>query len=582
MARSRSRRRWLVAALLGLVVVGWLVVAAITLVSARRDAQAGLDGLRDARDELGATELVRATALQPVEAARADFQRAHDRTGSWLLAPLKVLPVVGRQIRSIDALTGSAAEVTDVGVETMEASRTAIQSQEPGGPGRVRLVEQLGTIAATSNARLRDVDLGPSKALLGPLADARNDFATELSRLTSALADLGAVSDGLAPLLRGPSRYLVFAANNAEMRAGSGMFLSVGVLEFTDGSFSLSEMIPTGDLTLPPGAVAVAGDFAARWGWTHPNEEWRNLAMTPRFDASAELGLRMWEWRTGEKLDGALAIDPVAVQALMRVTGPVDVDGLRVDADTVLNEVYLDQYRALTGDDVTQAARRERLGAIARATVDALDAGTWDTVTLIDALRAAGAGRHVLAWSGDETQERGWQGMGIGGELSPDSVLLAVLNRGGNKLDQFIDITARLELEPGPSASDPTAVTIRATLRNDTPPDLPRYVAGPFPGRDYASGTYVGIFSIDVPGSARAITIDQGAPLVAAGADGPARVVATDVTLAPGAQRELVVRFTLPPGVRTMEVEPTARVPGVEWTDGTTTWTDGDQHPVSW
>ncbi len=467
-------------------------------------------------------------------------------------------------------------------VPGQQASRAAIDAQQPGGPGRVRLVEQLGTIAGASNARLEHVDLGPDDALIGPLADARNDFSRELGRLSGALGDLGATADGLVPLLRGPSRYLVFAANNAEMRAGSGMFLSVGVLDFHDGSFSLGDMTPTGDLTLPPGAVPITGDFAARWGWTHPNEEWRNLAMTPRFDASASLALQMWKWRTGDDLDGVLTIDPIAVQALLKATGPVDVDGETVSADSVLDEVFLKQYLTLEGDDTAQSARRERLGAIARATVAALDTGTWDTVTLIDALQSAAAGRHVLAWSSDPAQDRGWKGIGIGGELGPDSVLLSVLNRGGNKLDQFVPVTAKLELAPGRSAADPTVVTIRATLTNQTPPDLPRYVAGPFPGRDDASGTYVGIFSIDVPGSARDITIDDGAPLVAAGADGPARVVATDVTLAPGASRELVVRFTLPAGVRTMQFEPTARVPGVAWTDAIGAWTDGDTHTVTW
>ena len=514
-------------------VLVWLVACGLTLLGARRDAQSGLDLLRGARSDLGATRLMQATALAPIEQAQGDFARAHDRTGSWLLAPLRVLPVVGRQIRSIDALAGSAAEVTGVGVETMKSSRAAIDAQQPGGPGRVALVERLGGIAAASNARLAKVDLGPGDALFGPLADARNDFAEELARLDTALADLGAASDGLAPLLKGPSRYLVFAANNAEMRAGSGMFLSVGVLEMHDGGFSLSDMTSTGDITLPPGAVPVTGDFAARWGWTHPNEEWRNLAMTPRFDASAELAARMWQWRTGQSVDGVLAIDPVALQALLRATGPVDVDGQSVSADSVLSDVLLNQYRD-TGDDVVNAARRERLGAIARATVDALDRGGWDTVSLIDQLRAAAQGRHVLAWSGDRTEERAWAGIGIDGELDADSVLPAVLNRGGNKLDQFLSVRARLELDPKPSG---TAVTIHVTLANQTPPGLPRYVAGPYPGREYPAGTYVGIFSIDVPGAATRTSIDDGAPLVAAGADGPARVVATDVSLAPGAKR---------------------------------------------
>ena len=178
----------------------------------------------------------------------------------------------------------------------------------------------------------------------------------------------------------------------------------------------------------------------------------------------------MWKWRTGESLAGVLAIDPVGIQALLRATGPVDVDGQAVSADTVLNEVFLNQYLSLTDEDTAQAARRERLGAIARATVEALDTGSWDTVTLLDALRSAGAGRHVLAWSGDETQARGWDGMGIDGELSEDSVLLAMLNRGGNKLDQFLSVSARLEIEPGGSHTAPTSVTIRATVSNNTPP----------------------------------------------------------------------------------------------------------------
>ncbi len=578
MSRRRSRRRWLIAGVLGLLVVGWLVVAGVTLLGARRDAQAGLSLLKGARDDLGASKLVRATALVPVEQARADFDRAHDRTGSWLLAPLKILPVVGRQIRSIDALAGSAAEVTGVGVSTMKSSRAAIQGQQPGGPGRVALIKKLGVIAARSNARLKTVDLGPSDALFSPLANARNDFSTELARLSGALRDLGAASNGLTPMLEGPSRYLVFAANNAEMRAGSGMFLSVGVLEIENGAFSLSDMSSTADITLPPGAVPITGDFAARWGWTHPNEEWRNLAMTPRFDASASLAVEMWKYHTGQDVDGVLAIDPVALQSLLRATGPVDVEGTTVSADSVLQEVFLDQYRS-SGDDIANAARRERLGAIARSTVDALDRGGWDTVTLIDQLRAASQGRHILAWSADTKQERGWKGIGIDGELSDDSVLLAVLNRGGNKLDQFLHITSRIELDPRPSG---TVVTIRATLSNQTPPDLPRYVAGPYPGRDYPSGTYVGIFSIDVPGAAGAVSIDEGAPLVAAGPDGPAQVVATDVSLAPGAERNLVVHFTLPPGLRRMSVEPTARVPGVEWSDPTGGWTDGDEHSVTW
>jgi hypothetical protein len=287
----------------------------------------------------------------------------------------------------------------------------------------------------------------------------------------------------------------------------------------------------------------------------------------------------MWKWRTGEDVDGVLAIDPVGLRSILAATGPVEVDGRPVGADNVVQEVLLDQYAGIDADDVAQAARRERLGAIARATLAALDAGDWDTATLLEQLRVAGEGRHVLAWARDRTQQRGWRSMGLGGELDHDSLLLAVLNRGGNKLDQFLDVSGRIELEPG---DDETLATVRVTITNSTPPDLPRYVAGPFPGRTYPAGTYVGIFALDVPDAARRIVVDDGAPLVAAGSDGPARVVATDVSLARGTAREVVVRFALPPGPGEMVVEPTARLPGVQWSDATGAWEDGADHTVRW
>ena len=42
------------------------------------------------------------------------------------------------------------------------------------------------------------------------------------------MVDVDDASTGIAQMAQGPSKYLVLAANNAEMRAGSGMLLSAG------------------------------------------------------------------------------------------------------------------------------------------------------------------------------------------------------------------------------------------------------------------------------------------------------------------------------------------------------------------
>jgi hypothetical protein len=97
----------------------------------------------------------------------------------------------------------------------------------------------------------------------------------------------------MAELFAGNSTLLLLLGNNAEMRAGSGMFLTVGTLTVSDGRLDVGEIVPTFDFQLPE-PVTVDTDLAARWGWLEPGREWRNLGVSPRFDVTAEQASRMW------------------------------------------------------------------------------------------------------------------------------------------------------------------------------------------------------------------------------------------------------------------------------------------------
>ena len=59
-------------------------------------------------------------------------------------------------------------------------------------------------------------------------------------------------------------------------------------------------------------------------------------------------------------------------------------------------------------------------------------------------------------------------------------------------------------------------------------------------------------------------------------------VVGPAVRLVRGASMTLEFRFTLPPGVRALRVEPSARVPAVPWRFRGDHWTDGEAHNVAW
>ena len=566
-----------------LALVVWAVLAAAVLLRARRDTYAGIDKLQQAREVLTPKALVEGEGVDLLRDAQADFERAHSGVRSPLLAPLRVLPVIGRQVRAVDGMTNGAAEVVDAGTEAIEGAGDALDRAQPKGDARVAVVRELGAVVARASARLNAVDLGPGDALVGPVQSARERFDAELTDLRGAIGDMRDATDALAGFLQGPRRYLLLAANNAEMRVGSGTFLSAGVLKVERGNLELGDMRPIEEFEVPAGAVRIEGDLADRWGWLQPNREWRNLGASPWFDSQAALAAQMWKARTGEEVDGVLALDPIALRALLEATGPVEVEGVKIDAGNVVSEILLDQYRGLVGYPQDQP-RRDRLNAIARAAMDSLESGEWETVDLVDALRRAAGGRHVLAWSARSEEQRGWRGAGIAGDLEDESVLLGVHNRGGNKLDQFLDVRAAVSTTAN---GEGTEVRILVEMRNRAPEGLPQYVAGPFPAAEGAvEGLYQGLLVAELPRLARDFYMTDASgerlDLVAGGADGPSWVVASYVEVPRGASRRVVVRFRLPEGSNALVVEPSARVPAVAWTFAGDGWTDEAGRRIEW
>jgi Protein of unknown function (DUF4012) len=563
---------------LGLIAGLWLLVTVVMLFQARRSIDAGVRRLEEARELLSPGDLVRGEGRTAIRAARRDFERARDLAGSPLLAPLEAVPVLGQQVRSVDAQTAAASDIVRIGESAVTDAERQLRVRPATGPARVALIEEVSRILARAETRLRSVDLGPDFFLVGPVGDAREEFAGKLQEVRESLADSRAAAAGLTEFLRGPGRYLVLAANNAEMRAGSGMWLSAGVLTVEAGRFELGEMRPTGDLLVPPGTVPVGGDLAARWGWLDPTHDFRSLAATPRFDATAPLAADMWAALTGETVAGVLVLDPLTLRALLAAQGPVDAAGRTLDADNVLQYVFLEQYREASLADPTQQARRDRLGEIARAAVDAFEDRDWETADLADELAAAGQGRHVLAWSRDPVEQRGWEAAGVAGALRPDSLLVSLMNIGGNKLDQFVTIDGVVTARDRDGGRE---VTVRLEIGNEASLGEPAYVIGPFPGTGLAAGEYRGILAVDVPGAARDAGID-GADLVAAGPDGPDRVVATAVRLGAGDRSALTVRFRLAGGAGGMRVEPSAREPGIRWRFGSVEWLDDHAKRLEW
>ena len=553
---QNTRRPKVVTSLVAAAVL--LAITTVTiLLLALADAREG-DRHVDRIRARSVDELV--TSADDIDAAAQAFRRANGRLRSPLLAPARVLPVIGRQLASAERITATAAQLSAAIARIASVAEPRISSGNfPAGAERLELLGELRAEVRRARETIAAADLGPRRGLVHRVAEERNRASRLVREADEALGRADAALTGLASLLDGPRTYLLLAANNAEMRAGSGMALSAGRLVVEDGAIRLGEMVPTGELVLEQ-PVAVAGDLEARWGWTELGADFRDLALSPRFPANAELASQMWQVRTGEMVDGVLVVDVRVLEALMGATGDVAVGERTLTFRDVRDFVLHDQYVEFDASfDAGQSERRDALGAIASEVVASLE-GDVDGGALIDRMADAAAGRHLLAWSRHSVEQAAWKAMGVDGELESNSVGVHLLNRGGNKLDRFL----RLEVDLDVSGAGPgRTVTLTARMENSTPSGEPPYIAGPHPGLDLAAGTYAGIVAFTLPAAATDVASET--PWVAAGNDGEALVVASRVTISAGASQEVVVRFRLPDRIDALALEPSARLPSVPW-----------------
>ena len=574
-SRLRRRRRTVVLVVLSLLVL-WVAASAVDVLLAARHVQQGANQVETARGSLSADGLLSGAPLAPLRSAESNFSSAHGLLSSPLLWPIDIVPVLGRQLRSVQDLAVAANHVAKTGVATVRETKALLKLPHNAGPERVVTLHRLAQLASTTHAALSHVDLGPSNALFGPLARQRNKFSTELAQVQTTLARTSAAASAAASILKGPQQYLLLTANNAEMRSGSGDFLEAGAISTGDGDLHLAGMMATGNLVLPVGAVPVTGQLEARWGSFEPGVDWRNLGLTPQFDVNAALAVRMWKANTGQQVDGVMALDVTGLQELLSVTGPVTTPGGTVVSASGVDQLLLhDEYATSTSN----TARINELGSLASAVMNALETQPLNLHAMVDALSAATAGRHLMLWSADPSTEAIWRSTGASGQLTADTLLSDVINRGGNKLDQYLTVGNTLHLQ---HHGGETQGTLTVTLANHTPPGQVSYIGGPYPGLGTVYGEYVGIVTVNLPDAVRNLSLGPGESAVVDGPEGPTLVVGVYVDLLAGATKQVSFHFTLPSRHGKMTVMPSARIPPETWSVDGKAFTDATSKVITW
>jgi len=354
--------------------------------------------------------------------------------------------------------------------------------------------------------------------LVDPLAERLDRLRAELRRAGDDV-DLALQGVDAIPTLlgRGGERsYLVLFVTPVEARA-TGFAGNYGELVVRDGRFSLSRFGRIGELQVKPGTKPVLDmppEFLDRYLRFDIERTIQSVTTSPDFPSVARLASQLYVAAGNRKVDGVLSVDPVALAALLRFTGPISVPGVAqpLTSDTAAAFLLRDQYVIFPSPERVDAL--ELLGQI---TFSRLTQGDLPPPQqLVAALGPPAAAGNLRLAVFDEKPARFLARIGIDHPLPSlvaDGIAVTNTNIVGGKQDLFLQRTLDYDATWDP-ATGAVSATVRLTMRNDTPSSgLPDYViADAIQGEDVPRGTNRSRVAIYTPWELDQATLD-GRPL---------------------------------------------------------------------
>jgi hypothetical protein len=558
-AHRRQRRRSPVA-LGGLVVVvlllwvGWL---GYTGAAAQRELRTAQRDVKVLENSLLAANVAAA------DSALASVQRTTARARSLTSDPIwKIsgkVPLIGRTPRSV---SGLAAAVASLAEDALPAVREAGVILDPknlrvGGATIatapfVKAVGPLTTATEAIDQARSDIEGLPRRFVLGPVSDARRELLDQLDHTSeSATRALGAAR--IIPGMLGaeePRRYFLAIQNNAESRGSGGLLGAYGIIEASNGKLSLVTVGSNSSLPkLPEPAIDIGETFNQRYAKFEPAQEWRNTNVSPDFPSVHAMYAAMYQKAKGQKIDGSIAVDPVALSYILKVTGPAKLGKQSVTAANVVDLTERDVYARIKHPPDQDIFFQ----ALARAVYERITSGAGSTKGLVDALGRAGGEGHLLMASSHKGEQALLAKAPVGGAIpvvSGPYLHVGMNNVGGNKLDYYLHRTIDYKLEPRDDGTGRATVTV--TLTNKAPRlGLPEYVTqrlDPPDGKARPVGqnrVYLSVYA-GLGASAETVTLDgeplRFEPLVERGHG----VFSTYLAIDPGQTRRLVFAINEP------------------------------------
>lgn len=500
--RNRQRRRRRTGKIMILAGAGLILLTGVLLVVTALLAKSELTDMRDELTALRAqvTSGDIAQLKQRAHAIADSAESAHDLTSGPLWDAVAAIPWFGKPFETTQGIAAAADRLgTSAVPELVSLADTLDPKKLRDADGRFDLAAIAGATPtiergqAMTRAVQREVDDLPSSTWLSSVDDGRTQVVDALDRLSATLESVDRAAKLLPTMLGkdGPKRYFIGFLNEAELRGTGGLPGAFAIAKADHGLIKIEHFESDSALFAVTSGVTFDRDYQALYGLSRSTSVYVNSSMSPDFGKVGRIWAGFWRTLSGERIDGAIALDPTALSYFLTVTGPTQLkDGTVISAESVVALTQQQVYARFPGgveDLVSNAQRRQYLLDIAKAVEDKVLNSTAISGLAKAAGLAAGE-RRLVVWSRDPSADRLIQETSFAGRIPHDPTPFAgpvIINAAAGKLDYYLE---RRFTWHSAGCGETRRVTATLRLTNNAPrTGLSPYVVGRF---DKRVGTY--------------------------------------------------------------------------------------------
>jgi hypothetical protein len=471
--RRRARRLAAAAGIASAVCVALLIAVAVLVQPRVKSAiSAATSGFKEVQGG------DRVTAVQRLDQAAKDFDGAAKLLSAPWLRPVRMLPVVAQQAEAVQALAeegrglsrAASAAANKIDYEKLRVTGGTIDlaalqaTQKP--------IEDAATALERAAHHLSQL---PTDWLLPPIRDRFDELNTQVAgaapqaRIASEVVNVGPAMLGA----NGPRRYVVVFGTPAETRELGGFVGNFAELTATNGKLSLTKSGRGLEVSDPSGKAGWKlddGDYLERYAGYQVSRFFGNVSASPDFLEVSHVVEQLYPQAVGEKVDGVFYMDPIALAALLEVTGPVRLKeaSVKLTAKNAAQLLLVDQYTSFD-----KPTRKDFLDEATKAVFEELTTGNLPTPRVVaNALSPVIDDGRLLGHSLHADEQALFAKLGFDGAFPPpdqgDFLSVRQANQAPNKIDAYLqrDIFYDAKFRPDTGEVD---ATLTVKLINKAP-----------------------------------------------------------------------------------------------------------------